>query len=149
MRPTRASAWRGSGRRWPVFVRNWRLDRTTLAWIRTTLTMATFGFGMVGFFRSLSATSPSARDQSTARGRNPIRHESYYPGGRRDRPGRLVSLVDPAEAKATRIARSDAVASQYYCGNVAGHRRPRRPVGRVSGMRGARGRTSGASCHIC
>ena len=33
------------------------LDRTTLAWIRTTLTMATFGFGMVGFFRSLQGQS--------------------------------------------------------------------------------------------
>jgi uncharacterized membrane protein YidH (DUF202 family) len=30
------------------------LDRTTLAWIRTNLTMATFGLGMIGFFRSLS-----------------------------------------------------------------------------------------------
>ena len=29
------------------------LDRTTLAWIRTTLTMGSFGFGLVGFFRSL------------------------------------------------------------------------------------------------
>jgi putative membrane protein len=29
------------------------LDRTTLAWIRTALTFATFGFGMVGFFRAL------------------------------------------------------------------------------------------------
>lgn len=29
------------------------LDRTTLAWIRTALTFATFGFGVVGFFRSL------------------------------------------------------------------------------------------------
>ena len=36
------------------------LDRTTLAWIRTTITMATFGFGMVGFFRSLRQGSPSA-----------------------------------------------------------------------------------------
>jgi putative membrane protein len=36
------------------------LDRTTLAWIRTTITMATFGFGMVGFFRSLRQSSPSA-----------------------------------------------------------------------------------------
>jgi uncharacterized membrane protein YidH (DUF202 family) len=35
------------------------LDRTTLAWIRTALTMATFGFGMVGFFRSLRERSPS------------------------------------------------------------------------------------------
>jgi putative membrane protein len=29
------------------------LDRTTLAWIRTALTFATFGFGVVGFFRSM------------------------------------------------------------------------------------------------
>jgi uncharacterized membrane protein YidH (DUF202 family) len=36
------------------------LDRTTLAWIRTSLTMGTFGFGMVGFFRSLRAQNPSA-----------------------------------------------------------------------------------------
>ncbi|MBI1816370.1 MAG: DUF202 domain-containing protein [Deltaproteobacteria bacterium] len=35
------------------------LDRTTLAWIRTTLTMATFGFGTVGFFRSLREKSPT------------------------------------------------------------------------------------------
>jgi putative membrane protein len=35
------------------------LDRTTLAWIRTTLTMATFGFGTVGFIRSLRASSPT------------------------------------------------------------------------------------------
>jgi putative membrane protein len=28
------------------------LDRTTLAWIRTALTFASFGFGMVGFFRA-------------------------------------------------------------------------------------------------
>ena len=34
------------------------LDRTTLAWIRTTLTMASFGFGMVAFFRSLQQGSP-------------------------------------------------------------------------------------------
>ena len=36
------------------------LDRTTLAWIRTTLTMASFGFGLVAFFRSLQQGSPSA-----------------------------------------------------------------------------------------
>ena len=29
------------------------LDRTTLAWIRTTLTMSSFGLGMIGFFRTL------------------------------------------------------------------------------------------------
>ena len=40
------------------------LDRTTLAWIRTTLTFATFGFGTVGFFRTLrerSVTPESVR----------------------------------------------------------------------------------------
>jgi putative membrane protein len=36
------------------------LDRTTLAWVRTTLTMASFGFGMVAFFRSLQQRSPDA-----------------------------------------------------------------------------------------
>jgi uncharacterized membrane protein YidH (DUF202 family) len=35
------------------------LDRTTLAWIRTALTMATFGFGTVAFFRSLREASPT------------------------------------------------------------------------------------------
>lgn len=35
------------------------LDRTTLAWVRTALTMATFGFGTVGFFRSLRLDSPT------------------------------------------------------------------------------------------
>jgi len=35
------------------------LDRTMLAWIRTALSLATFGFGTVGFFRSLKAASPS------------------------------------------------------------------------------------------
>jgi len=34
------------------------LDRTTLAWIRTALTMASFGFGMVAFFRSRLIESP-------------------------------------------------------------------------------------------
>ena len=33
------------------------LDRTTLAWLRTALTFATFGFGMVGFFRALRQTN--------------------------------------------------------------------------------------------
>ena len=35
------------------------LERTTPAWIRTALTMATFGFGTVGFFGSLRAASPT------------------------------------------------------------------------------------------
>jgi uncharacterized membrane protein YidH (DUF202 family) len=35
------------------------LDRTTLAWIRTALTLATFGFGTIGFFRSLREHSPT------------------------------------------------------------------------------------------
>ena len=33
------------------------LDRTTLAWLRTALTFATFGFGMVGFFRAVQQTA--------------------------------------------------------------------------------------------
>jgi putative membrane protein len=33
------------------------LDRTTLAWIRTALTFATFGFGMIGFFRAMVQTA--------------------------------------------------------------------------------------------
>jgi putative membrane protein len=38
------------------------LDRTTLAWVRTTLTMGSFGFGMIGFFRTLEerAQTPQA-----------------------------------------------------------------------------------------
>ncbi len=33
------------------------LDHATLAWLRTTLSVATFGFGMAGFFRTLQAQS--------------------------------------------------------------------------------------------
>ncbi len=36
------------------------LERTTLAWIRTALTMATFDFALVAFFRTLSERSPTA-----------------------------------------------------------------------------------------
>ena len=36
------------------------LDRTTLGWIRTTLTMASFGFGMVAFFRTLRHENPTS-----------------------------------------------------------------------------------------
>jgi len=39
------------------------LDRTTLAWIRTALTWASFGFGMVAFFRTLSEKSPTEESQ--------------------------------------------------------------------------------------
>ncbi len=35
------------------------LERTTLAWVRTALTMASFGFGMVAFFRSLRQSRQS------------------------------------------------------------------------------------------
>lgn len=35
------------------------LDRTTLAWIRTALTLATFGFGMIGFFRAIRQATQS------------------------------------------------------------------------------------------
>jgi putative membrane protein len=34
------------------------LDRTLLAWIRTTLSMVGFGFGLVAFFRSLRLAHP-------------------------------------------------------------------------------------------
>jgi putative membrane protein len=44
------------------------LDRTTLAWIRTALTMASFGFGMVAFFRSIQERSPSAETIRLHRG---------------------------------------------------------------------------------
>jgi len=44
------------------------LDRTTLAWIRTTLTMASFGFGLVAFFRALRETSPSAESRRLHQG---------------------------------------------------------------------------------
>jgi putative membrane protein len=42
----------------PVYQTRLALDRTTLAWIRTTLTMASFGFGLVAFFRSLREENP-------------------------------------------------------------------------------------------
>jgi putative membrane protein len=35
------------------------LDRTTLAWIRTVVTFATFGFGMIGYFRALEQSTHS------------------------------------------------------------------------------------------
>jgi uncharacterized membrane protein YidH (DUF202 family) len=37
------------------------LDRTTLAWLRTTLTMGSFGFGMIGFFRSIQESAPNEK----------------------------------------------------------------------------------------
>ena len=48
-----------TGRAWPAYRTGLALDRTTLAWIRTTLTMASFGFGMVAFFRTIEERSPS------------------------------------------------------------------------------------------
>ena len=51
---------RGDGPGMAAFNTKLALDRTTLAWIRTTLTMASFGFGMVTFFRSLQQGAPSA-----------------------------------------------------------------------------------------
>jgi putative membrane protein len=35
------------------------LDRTTLAWVRTALAMGTFGFGTIGFFRTLREKYPT------------------------------------------------------------------------------------------
>lgn len=45
--------------KWASFRTRLALDRTTLAWVRTTLAIAGFGFGMVGFFRTLEEKSPS------------------------------------------------------------------------------------------
>ena len=45
------------------------LDRTALAWVRTTLTMASFGFGMVAFFRSLRQSAPSRKRSDCMGGR--------------------------------------------------------------------------------
>jgi putative membrane protein len=45
------------------------LDRTTLAWIRTALTMNSFGFAMIAFFRSLrfqKETPETVRMQQSA-----------------------------------------------------------------------------------
>ena len=44
------------------------LDRTTLAWIRTAIAMATFGFGAIGFFRTLEEKFPSARSAQLHQG---------------------------------------------------------------------------------
>jgi putative membrane protein len=44
------------------------LDRTTLAWIRTALSMASFGFGMVAFFRSRQHEAPRAETIELHRG---------------------------------------------------------------------------------
>jgi putative membrane protein len=45
------------------------LDRTTLAWIRTALTFATFGFGLISYFRSISLAPipPGARGRDYSR----------------------------------------------------------------------------------
>ena len=58
-RLTRVWIWLAIGRAWRGFRTQLALDRTTLAWIRTTLTMASFGFGMIAFFRSIRQQSPS------------------------------------------------------------------------------------------
>lgn len=44
------------------------LDRTTLAWIRTALTMASFGFGMVAFFRAIQHDSPGEKARELHQG---------------------------------------------------------------------------------
>jgi putative membrane protein len=42
-----------------IYRTQFALDRTTLAWVRTALTMGSFGFGMVAFFRSMLEQSRS------------------------------------------------------------------------------------------
>ncbi len=49
------------------------LDRTTLAWVRTALTMASFGFGMVAFFRSRLIEEPAAKSAW-------LHHRAVYAG---------------------------------------------------------------------
>jgi len=44
------------------------LDRTTLAWIRTNLTMASFGLGMVAFFRALREQRDNPETQALHQG---------------------------------------------------------------------------------
>ena len=44
------------------------LDRTTLAWIRTAIAMATFGFGAIGFYRTLEEKFPSAKSAQLHQG---------------------------------------------------------------------------------
>jgi putative membrane protein len=44
------------------------LDRTTLAWVRTALTMASFGFGMVAFFRALEQEAPGEESRRLHQG---------------------------------------------------------------------------------
>jgi putative membrane protein len=44
------------------------LDRTTLSWIRTTVTFATFGLGMIGYFRSLEQSTHSEQAMRLYRG---------------------------------------------------------------------------------
>jgi putative membrane protein len=44
------------------------LDRTTLAWVRTSLAMASFGFGMVAFFRTIQEKSPGAESRRLHQG---------------------------------------------------------------------------------
>jgi uncharacterized membrane protein YidH (DUF202 family) len=44
------------------------LDRTTLAWVRTALTMASFGFGTVAFFRTILHQSPTPESMKLERG---------------------------------------------------------------------------------
>jgi putative membrane protein len=43
------------------------LDRTTLAWIRTALTFASFGLGMIGFFRSVVQARPTPESEELHR----------------------------------------------------------------------------------
>jgi putative membrane protein len=44
------------------------LDRTMLAWVRTSLSMASFGFGMVAFFRALKMIAKTEEAQRLHQG---------------------------------------------------------------------------------
>jgi putative membrane protein len=44
------------------------LDRTTLAWVRTALSLVTFGFGTIGFFRSVRQANPTPENVNMHQG---------------------------------------------------------------------------------
>ena len=70
------------------------LDRTSLAWVRTALTMASFGFGMVAFFRTLQEQSPGPISSRLHHGAIQMGAAAAHPWNRRDSTRGGVALVD-------------------------------------------------------
>jgi putative membrane protein len=56
------------------------LDRTTLTWVRTTLTASSVGFGMVAFFRLLQEQTASVQSIRLHQGGDPDGYEAVPPG---------------------------------------------------------------------